>query len=421
MNWCVLAGLRWLLLIKNNRVEKVVSILEKPVKPGEAELFEIALNQAFENDYSFALWRLPNDATKNLILAYTVKTLEPKATIEDLSSGFIFAPFDKTKSRYHLHADLMFSFSAGELKEPTDSQSRSSYEWLQEAVTKSFVQSKNRFFHKESSKLFSSDKVSYERLVKKGIDQIEVGVVEKIVPSRAQHIDLPDSFDVIETFEKLCETYPNAMISFVSIPNVGTWIGASPELLIHVENNHIFKTVALAGTKPFEPGTNIKDVAWTQKEIEEQAMVCRYIISNFKKIRLREYDEQGPKTIVAGNVMHLKTTYAVDMKETNFPQLGSVMLQLIHPTSAVCGMPLEESLTFLKENEGYDREFYAGYLGPVNINNNICLYVNLRCMQLLGSQAILYAGAGVTADSVPESEWEETEIKLNTLLKVIHP
>jgi isochorismate synthase len=209
------------------------------------------------------------------------------------------------------------------------------------------------------------------------------------------------------------------MISFVSVPGAGTWMGASPELLIQVENNRIFRTVALAGTKPFEAGMNLRNVAWTQKEIEEQALVCRYIISNFKKIRLREYDEQGPKTIVAGNLMHLKTTYTVDMKETNFPQLGSVMLQLIHPTSAVCGMPLEESMNFLTEHEGYDREFYAGYLGPVNIESNICLFVNLRCMQLTGDQAVLYAGAGVTADSVPESEWEETEIKLNTLLKVI--
>jgi hypothetical protein len=249
-------------------------------------------------------------------------------------------------------------------------------------LQKLLLKNTKNFFHKESSAGTGSDKERYEQLVKKSIDQIEEGTFEKIVPSRSKRVDLPESFDAIETFQKLCDTYPNAMISFISIPAVGTWIGASPELLIQVENNHIFKTVALAGTKPFEPGTNIKNVAWTQKEIEEQALVCRYIISNFKKIRLREYDEQGPKTIIAGNVMHLKTTYAVDMKETNFPQLGSVMLQLIHPTSAVCGMPLEESLTFLKENEGYDREFYSGYLGPVNINNTINLFVNLRCMQL---------------------------------------
>lgn len=399
-------------------MEKAVSILERTLS--EAELFEILLNQASENDYSFALWRMPDDSTRNLILSYSAKTLEPKAIIEELPSGFVFAPFDKTKSRYYLHADLIFSFSEGGLQPSTDAKGEASHEWLNEAVARTILKTNNKFFHKEPAATFTSDKESYENLVKKGIDQIEAGTFEKIVPSRAKRVDLPESFDVIETFQKLCDTYPNAMISFVSIPNVGTWIGASPELLISVENNHIFKTVALAGTKSFEPGTNIKNVAWTQKEIEEQALVCRYIISNFKKIRLREYDEQGPKTIIAGNIMHLKTTFAVDMKETNFPQLGSVMLQLIHPTSAVCGMPLEESLAFLKANEGYDREFYAGYLGPININNNICLFVNLRCMQLVGDQAILYAGAGVTADSIPESEWEETEIKMNTLLKVIH-
>lgn len=398
-------------------MEKAIGILETQ-KPGEAEAFGILLNHALENNFSFALWRSPNDSVKNLIVSYTAKTLEPKAILEDLAPGFIFAPFDKTKSRYYLPADIMFHFSEGVLNEPANNEANASREWFNEAASKAGLKPSKPFFFKKSSTP-SSDKTAYMQLVAKGVRQIEDGAFEKIVPSRAKRVELPESFDAIDTFQKLCDTYPNALISFVSIPNVGTWMGASPELLIQVENNRIFKTVALAGTKPFEPGTDIRNVAWTQKEIEEQALVSRYIISNFKKIRLREYDEQGPKTVIAGNVMHLKTTYAVDMKETNFPQLGSVMLQLIHPTSAVCGMPLEESLAFLKANEGYDREFYAGYLGPVNVSNTISLFVNLRCMQLADTQAILYAGAGVTADSIPESEWDETEIKLNTLLKVI--
>jgi isochorismate synthase len=95
------------------------------------------------------------------------------------------------------------------------------------------------------------------------------------------------------------------------------------------------------------------------------------------------------------------------------------MLQLLHPTSAVAGMPLEASLEFLKQNEGYDREFYAGYLGPINFDNNIHIFVNLRCMKLLDNQALLFAGAGITIDSVPEKEREETEIKFKTLLNVI--
>ncbi len=82
-------------------------------------------------------------------------------------------------------------------------------------------------------------------------------------------------------------------------------------------------------------------------------------------------------------------------------------------------MPLEPAKEFLKDREGYDREFYAGYLGPVNIAGNTHIFVNLRCLQLTRGEAILYAGAGVTADSVAENEWEETEIKFNTLSNVL--
>jgi isochorismate synthase len=163
----------------------------------------------------------------------------------------------------------------------------------------------------------------------------------------------------------------------------------------------------------------LKSVAWTQKEIEEQALVCRYIINCFKKIRLREYEEHGPRTMVAGNLMHLKTVYEVDMTATNFPQLGSVMLKLLHPTSAVCGMPFDHALNFLKTNEQYDREFYSGFLGPVQVNNNSQIFVNLRCMQVFENQARLYAGAGVTIDSIPEKEFEETEIKMRNLEKLV--
>jgi isochorismate synthase len=196
-------------------------------------------------------------------------------------------------------------------------------------------------------------------------------------------------------------------------------MGATPEELVRVIDKMIFKTVALAGTKPYHTGINIKNVAWTQKEIEEQALVERYIISCFKKIRLREYDEHGPKTVVAGNVMHLKSDFTVNMKETGFPQLGSIMLRLLHPTSAVCGMPLEPALQFLKTHEGYDRQFYSGFLGPVNVNNRIDIFVNLRCTQFVDGNAVLYAGAGVTEGSVPEDEFMETEMKMKTLLRVI--
>ncbi|NJN41693.1 MAG: hypothetical protein HC811_05100 [Flammeovirgaceae bacterium] len=135
----------------------------------------------------------------------------------------------------------------------------------------------------------------------------------------------------------------------------------------------------------------------------------------FQKIRLREFEEHGPKTVQAGNLLHLKTEFEVDMQATNFPQLGTVMIKLLHPTSAVCGMPHENAFSFLKEQEGYNREYYSGFLGPVNINNSSHLYVNLRCMQWTLQGPVLYAGAGVTIDSTPEQEWAETELKIQSL------
>jgi len=109
----------------------------------------------------------------------------------------------------------------------------------------------------------------------------------------------------------------------------------------------------------------------------------------------------------------------VDMKATNFPQLGTVMLKLLHPTSAVCGMPREAAQEFIAQHENFDRSYFAGFLGPVNLGEETNIYVNLRCARLEGEKAWLYAGAGITEDSDPQKEWEETEMKCKIVGKFI--
>lgn len=389
------------------------------LKHTETQLLSFLVYYSKENELPIAFWRLPNSDVKHLILSEGCQKIGMGELFEDLKPGFLMAPFNKNKTRFFLPADHFFSFENGLLKNQSTSLENTSAHWLSEKIQSSIP--KNNFNVKTNFTFpaVESEKNLYIELIGECIQEIARGTFEKIVPSRTKYIELPETFDIVECFQKLCKTYAQALISFVSIPGVGTWLGASPEVLVSVEDKTIFKTVALAGTLPYQEGVNIKSVAWTQKEIEEQALVERYVISCFKKIRLREYEEHGPKTVIAGNLMHLKSDFTVDMKAINFPQLGSVMLQLLHPTSAVCGMPLEASLKFLEEKEAYDRAFYAGYLGPVNINNNVDLFVNLRCMQILENRAILYAGAGVTIDSIASDEWEETEIKFNTLLNVI--
>ena len=263
----------------------------------------------------------------------------------------------------------------------------------------------------------------FANTVAQAVRAIEGGQFHKVVPSRRRAIALPTSFDVIDAFQRLCDAYPAAFVSVFSIPEVGTWLGASPEVLVSTyqqDGKFVFRTMALAGTQVAQGQDALKNATWRQKEIEEQALVSRYIVNCFKQIRLREFEENGPKTVAAGNLLHLRTDFTVDMEATNFSDLGSTMLQLLHPTSAVCGMPKEPALAFLQQHEDYDRSFFSGYLGPVSVQEETHVFVNLRCMQLLAQHAWLYAGAGITTDSEPEREWKETEMKMNTLLRIIN-
>jgi isochorismate synthase len=378
----------------------------------ELDLIRSVLNTFVEEGKSVSLWRLPGQTEKNVIICSHVISLDPEQfSIEESQPGFIVSPFDRTAAKLFLPADIHLKINDGEITQQRGTP-------ISESLSKN--KKLGLHFKKTSEPAGHPTSNHYQELVSDGIKAIENGMFEKVVPSRRQSFDVPEDVDILDVFDRLCQQHPQALITLVSTPQTGTWMGASPELLVNVNSKAIFKTAALASTQVYKPGTDLKTVLWNQKEIEEQAMVSRYIINNcFKKIRVREYEEQGPKTFRAGNLLHLKTEFSVDMAAINFMQLGTVMLRLLHPTSAVCGMPMEPALQFLREREGYDRELYTGYWGPVNVDQETHIYVNLRCMRLSHEEAILYAGAGVTVDSNPALEWEETVNKMNTLRQVI--
>ncbi len=260
-----------------------------------------------------------------------------------------------------------------------------------------------------------ASRTDFENLVKNGIEFLQKTGAEKIVPTRCAHSELLPHFSPVTGFLNLMQRYPKAFVSLVTTPETGTWLGASPEILVARNKENMFRTMALAGTQKLASGLDPADAIWRQKEIEEQSMVMRYIISCFKKIRFREYVETGPRTVVAGNLLHLRSDFCVDLNEQDFPNLTSEMLHLLHPTSAVCGQPKELALQFLNAQEKYDRRYYSGYLGPVNIDQETAIFVNLRCLELRQTEAILYAGAGVTVNSDPSKEWIETEMKMQTV------
>jgi len=399
-------------------MEETKNIFQSKEGTGIEEKFLRFFNCAVKSDTPAAIWRRPNDDTIQAI-GQLDKSKTAIEEIENCPTGFVFTPFNKGKNREFIVADIFFNHQSGEFEQHTTcSKPQEKFD----AFLAGYHKIDNSFQTKDYVRRFDSNtknKSHFVSLVNKCKASIESGHYQKIVPSRQSIFALKKDFSPVTELFKLCQTYENAFISLVYMPGHGIWLGASPELLLSLENNRIFKTIALAGTQQIRTNFDLAKAAWTQKEIEEQALVSRYIINCFKQIRLREFEEYGPKTVKAGNLVHLKTEFSVDMEEVNFPQLGTVMLDLLHPTSAVCGMPMIPAAKFLGENEGYDRSFYSGYLGPVNVEGDTSLFVNLRCMRIFKGQGLLFAGAGVTEDSDPEHEWLETEMKFQTLLNVI--
>lgn len=386
-------------------------------------------------NYPIAAWRLPDDDVQHIIMDVSGEVRQIDIELETLPPGFIVSSFEKDFSQEEnkanfIHADLHYDSQSRKVKTNTLKDNGGvNVENIKSQILNAIEN--NLEIHPDQEKSVPHEhkynqqmsQEEFMKLIEAAKEQIIDQRFKKVVPSRCQYVRLPDDFNIAATFQRMCTTYPHAFVSAIAMPEIGVWLGASPEILVKTfvqDGNKMFNTMALAGTQKLDEENNVKNAAWRGKEIEEQAMVSRYIINCFKKIRLREFDEDGPHTVEAGNLLHLRTDFTVNMDAVNFPELGSVMLKLLHPTSAVCGLPKEPALQFIDQHEHYERELFAGFLGPVNINEEINIFVNLRCMQLLGKKALIYAGAGVTADSDPEKEWIETSIKMETLKKVLY-
>ncbi|MNJ86567.1 Isochorismate synthase EntC [compost metagenome] len=231
---------------------------------------------------------------------------------------------------------------------------------------------------------------------------VEKGVFSRIkqTPFRGEK-----AFDLFRALEK---SYPNAFCYLISSDRFGTWIGATPELLMN-QQGMVCKTVALAGTH----GEN-EEHDWTPKELEEHAFVVDAIRESLERNECVEIESEGPYVVQAGPVQHLKTDFQALLTK---PNAWSIALDL-HPTPAVCGTPRRNAMEAIATREMHDRQLYTGFIGLFE-EGNTNLFVNLRCAQLFEDKAFLYVGGGFTVDSIPDLEWEETEHKAETLMRVM--
>jgi len=367
-----------------------------------------------------AVWREPGADHTQLLVARSLEAAYaglPPALDAQAPAGFAFFPFRDSDHNpaLFLPADVRYDVAQPEavaVAAAANDLVPALAAWLAAAPVETLA-----WHHSPQPAPHAATEAEYTELVRTGVAAIEAKALVKVVSSRAARRPLPPGFDPLAAFAALCEKYPRAFVSLVSAPGVGTWLGATPEVLAEVTADGTFHTMALAATQPLTAEVTPRTAIWRQKEIEEQALVARYIVSCFKQLRLREYHETGPRTVIAGQLLHLRTDFEVNLKQVPFPSLGTDMLRLLHPTSAVGGMPKVAAMEFIQAHEGYDRAYYSGFLGPVNVAapGIARLYVNLRCLQVRADEAILYAGTGLTADSDPVREWQETEMKLQTV------
>ena len=341
----------------------------------------------------FVIYRKPKESLVQAILQEDVQIHYTKDFSE---SGFVFAPFDSDQP-----AVLMLSKT--KLSEYFESNPDS-----ETVVDIDFLTDyKQEEFHLE--------------LVKKGISQIDKNSFRKVVLSRKIIEDCKS--DSLDLFHNLLKTYSNAFCYLWFHPKVGTWLGATPEILLKIENQHL-TTMSLAGTQKYVLG---EEPHWGNKEVEEQQLVTDYI-SNSLKDKIAGLQISDRESIQAGSLWHLRTKLTGRIEKDSL----HTCIKALHPTPAVCGLPMSATKTFILENENYNREFYTGFLGELNlkeerdrysssrnqenkayrsIKNTTTLFVNLRCMQLKNSQAEIYVGGGITHDSDAEKEWHETVAK----------
>ena len=364
-----------------------------------SEPFFTSLQEQFDKKLPFVAYSKP----KSFQIRALLQKDQTLHKIEDYAeSGFVFSPFDIRKDA------ILIPLGTSKTLMTEDDVILDDFEI--------------------KNSLNLGDKENHIKLVNKGIEAIKKNGLEKVVLSRFVDIDNLENEPLL-IFKRLLHKYNSAFVYCWYHPKVGLWLGATPETLLEVEGND-FSAMSLAGTQRYE---GVMDVNWNKKERDEQQMVTDYVVNNLDSFTTK-LDISDPETIRAGSVLHLKS----EIKGRLIEHKNGLqkLIYALHPTPAVCGLPKIEAMQFILDNEQYNREFYAGFLGELNkevkvkprtgklnIENRAFtynkrsshLFVNLRCIQILDKNAKIYVGGGITNESIAEKEWEETIAKMYTI------
>lgn len=247
--------------------------------------------------------------------------------------------------------------------------------------------------------------------VDRAVRRIHRGEVEKVVLARDRVVYSDDPFDAAALVERLRASFPTCFTF-----HVAGLVGASPELLIRRAGWRVTSLV-LAGTAPRgRDARHDADVGAgllrSAKDLAEHRPAVASVRRALDPLVTSLHVDAQPGLLRLANVQHLATGVSGVLRA---PVHALELAGRLHPTAAVGGTPSDAALAIIAELETIDRERYAGPVGWVDSAGDGEFAIALRCAQLTGARARLFAGAGIVADSLPESELEETRLKLRAM------
>ncbi len=357
-----------------------------------------ALNRCLADGLSFAAFRLPGGPVQLWVQHDAVVEQVSTELFAKLKDRFAIAPFRSDNGQIMaLRPDLRIVFGGNE-KDLAH----------MERCTGSGAGSPSA----DATMASPMTRAQFDAAISDAKAAMSDGALEKVVLSRT--IEQRCATGLLPwLFADALDQRPMALVALVHTPITGTWLGASPERLLQADGDRV-SADALAGTMPAANAPD-KPENWGAKEREEQAMVARSVLNTFLDTGLEQLHARGPEQITAGPVVHLRSSISARLAGRSLAGLAKAL----HPTPAVCGVPREAAMEFIVQHEPQDRQLYAGFWGPWQTAGRTDLFVNIRCLHAVGDRAIIHVGAGITAGSVAEKEWNETEHKARTWTQAI--
>jgi isochorismate synthase len=259
----------------------------------------------------------------------------------------------------------------------------------------------------------------WQTRVRRTLGDIASGKLEKAVLARAVDLEALHPFDAARALRQLSDNYPGCFV-FAIARGEQCFLGATPERLAELHDGAI-RTMALAGSIR-RGATAVEDrqlgeqLLASAKDRHEHEVVVRTVVEALGPLCDQLDVGATPSLLKLGNVQHLYTPVTGHL--CSACTLLNVVERL-HPTPAVGGRPREAALALIREREGFDRGWYGGPVGWIDQRGEGEFAVAIRSALLHGTQATLFAGCGIVADSDPEREYAEAALKLKPMLSAL--